>query len=288
MSKVQTSQGEIFYIKKGNSSTACPIILLHGGPGGSHLTLEPLIKPLSKKRIVYAYDQMGGGRSSELKSSKIHISHFVQELDELTKIWGLEKFHLYGASWGTTLALEYYLRKGKKKVASLIFQSPMFDAERWEKDGKRLIKDLSKEDQKIIRYCHEVGATDSKVYQQVMERYYLKHVLRNKKASRELDSKSHLKNPQGKQIYQKMWGSSEFFPTGSLKNYDQVHRLKEIQVPSLFICGQFDEATPQSTQLFSSKVKGAQFEVVSGASHVIAHEQAVKLTKVIDRFIEAR
>ena len=44
-----------------------------------------------------------------------------------------------------------------------------------------IISSRPAESQKNLKYCHEIGATDSKFYQKAMLDFYLKHVLRNKK-----------------------------------------------------------------------------------------------------------
>ncbi len=275
--------GRTFYTCKGrNSENKKPLIFLHGGPGGVHDPKSPLFN-LAKSRKIIMYDQIGGGKSTAIKPSQMHIETFVKELELLTTYLGLTEFHLAGGSWGTTLALEYYLRLKGKGVESLIFQSPMFSAKLWENDANKLIQNMAKQDQKIISYCHEINATDSNVYEDVMFKYYLKHVLRDKTKLTELMKR---KNDNGKKVYQYMWGASEFKPTGTLKKYNRLSSLSKIKVPSLFICGQYDEATPESTALFSSKVENSENKVIKAASHVILKEQPTAMLKVISTFLE--
>ena len=49
------------------------------------------------------------------------------------------------------------------------------------------------------------------------------------------------------EVYVEMWGPTEFHATGNLRDYDRTGRLHEISVPTLFTCGRYDEATPQTT-----------------------------------------
>ncbi len=196
---------------------------------------------------------------------------------------GLDEFHLMGGSWGTTLALEYYLRHGARGVKSLVFQSPLFSSRDWKADGRRLIKGLPSKTQHIINTCHDIGATDSKVYSDAMNVFYLKHVLRNKTKSKEL---SKLKNPNGKLIYEYMWGPSEFEPSGTLKTYSRVSDISSIKVPTLIICGEHDEATPTTGIKYANKIGGCVFSEIKGASHAIWHEKPGTIRNVINNFLK--
>lgn len=285
MPYVEHKFGKTFYTAKGRKSSKLPLVFLHGGPGGYHKKDSPLFQ-MADDRKVFLYDQIGGGRSTPIKKSQMKIETFVKELEILLKHWGIDEFHLAGGSWGTTLALEYYLRKKGKGVRSLVFQSPMFSAKDWENDANRLIKAMSAEDQKVFRYCHEIGAMDAKVYQEASARYYDRHVLRNKERFKDID-KNKLKNDHGNEVYNTMWGPTEFKPTGTLLTYDRTKELKEIAVPSLFICGQYDEATPETAARYVKKMKDSSLIVVPNASHSIAKEKPAALVKHMRKFISA-
>ena len=228
------------------------------------------------------YDQSGCGRSSDTPQALWKIETFVEELAILVKAWKLENYILMGASWGTTLALEYFLKTKDKRIEKIIFQSPFFSTTDWEKDANRLIKDLSASSQKIISYCHEIGATDSRVYQKAVFDYYLKHVLRNKR----LLLKPRRPNLNGNKIYAYMWGPSEFSATGTLKKYERVSHLKKINIPVLLVCGEFDEATPQTVKKYHKLVKDSQFQIIKNASHCISLERPKELIKVVRGFLE--
>lgn len=267
-------------IKKGKGNKT-PIIWLHGGPGGTHSSDSPIFT-MADGRKVYCYTQIGGGRSSKIDKKLWKIKTFVEELEILINKWGLKEFHLMGGSWGTTLALEYYLQKKGKGVKSIVFQSPCFSAKDWKADGIKLIKGLSKNSQKVIKYCHEIGATDSKVYKEAVKEFYLKHVLRDKK---KLENAFNKPNPNGDEVYEYMWGPSEFEPQGTLKNYDRLKDLKKIKVPTMIICGQYDEATPATGIKYANMIDNCSFSEIRGASHAIWAEKPEKIKSVILEFL---
>lgn len=280
MSTLTHKFGKTFYIAKGRKSSKAPLICLHGGPGGTHQSFLPLLKKFPDRKIVL-YDQIGGGKSTPLPKKHQRTSTFLYELDKLIEHLKIDQFHLYGGSWGTTLALEYYLHTKGRGIKSITFQSPMFSASDWENDGKRLIKKLPKQTQKVIQYCHEIGATDSKVYKEAVFQYYLKHVLRDKKKL----TKKRAPNLHGQEVYMNMWGPSEFKPTGTLKTYNKVKELRKIKCPVQIIVGEYDEATPQTAKKYAKLIKGAQFDIVKKASHSILNEQPAQMMKLLGDFI---
>ncbi len=272
--------GKTYYEVKGRGK--CPLIALHGGPGGTCKGMRGFLDLAGATQKVLVYDQLGAGKSSATKQKQWTINTFVKELSFVIDSLKVEQFDLLGASWGTTLALEYYLRKKDERMRSIIFQSPMFSARDWENDGKRLIKKLPAETQKVLKYCHEIGATDSKVYQKAMFDFYLKHVLRDKKKLQKM-----FEEPSGfnNELYEYMWGPSEFKPTGTLSTYDQVAKLKDIKIPSMIICGEFDEATPVTGRKYSKMIPKAKFVEIKGCSHSIVNENKAAILKEVKQFL---
>ncbi len=282
--------GKTFYLSKGRmSEDRLPIIGLHGGPGGTHAGMKPLLK-LANERKVYIYDQIGGGKSSPTKPSKWNIETFVEELRILRHKWKLDEFHLYGASWGTTLALEYYLRTKGDGVRSITFQSPLFSTKIWMQDAARLQKQMPAKYQKIIKYCHEIGATDSAVYKEALYEYYVRFVFRDRKklmkALNPSPSKKRASKPNpGNAVYQFMWGPSEFGATGTLKKYDRLSDLSKVKVPVQLYAGRYDEATPEATQKFAKRFPNARCKIIPKSAHAVLAEQPVPLLKDLRKFL---
>lgn len=82
-----------------------------------------------------------------------------------------------------------------------------------------------------------------------------------------------------------MWGENEFEPSGTLKTYDQVAALSKIAVPTIIMCGEYDEATPTTAKKYLKKIKGAQFAEVKSAAHVFLKEKPIPTLKVLEKFI---
>lgn len=97
--------GNIWY-KITGTPKGTPVVLLHGGPGFSSFYLKPF-EDLGDDRQVVRYDQLGGGKSDKITDTTMFtIEHFVRELDSLRAHLGVTKWHVFGHSWGTILAIE--------------------------------------------------------------------------------------------------------------------------------------------------------------------------------------
>jgi proline iminopeptidase len=84
-----------------------PVVFLHGGPGaGSTPTHRRFFDPGHWKIIVF--DQRGAGRSTPLAETQGNTTDaLVADLERLREHLGVERWLLFGGSWGSTLALAY-------------------------------------------------------------------------------------------------------------------------------------------------------------------------------------
>ncbi len=84
-----------------------PLVFLHGGPGGGCLPHHRRFYDPAHWRIVL-YDQRGAGRSSPSADVTDNTTwHLVSDLERLRSHLGIERWLLFGGSWGSTLALAY-------------------------------------------------------------------------------------------------------------------------------------------------------------------------------------
>lgn len=280
---IEVTGGRVWYQKFGVNSPGTPLIILHGGPGSSSFSLQGL-KELSKDRPVFFYDQLGCGKSERpFNPSLWTIDRFVEELAQVREALSLDELHILGHSWGTTLAATYCLTK-PLGIKSIIFSSPCLSAPIWATDQDRNRRKLPEKVQEILKRCEENGTTNSKEYEEATSEFNKRFVCRLNPFPEFLKEGSHLRNPE---IYKIMWGPSEFHVTGNLKNFDCTSRLNEINVPTLFTCGHFDEATPETTKYFSSLVLNSQFHVYEKSAHMAYVEQTEEYLTIVGNFLNS-
>jgi proline iminopeptidase len=218
-----------------------PLLLLHGGPGGTHNSFEILDSFLCDcDRPVIFYDQLGCGKSS-VKDSHPELwtmATWKRELANLRQGLGLSSVHILGHSFGGMLALNYALEDHPSGIASLILSSTLSSSSLWEKETHRLIRYLSSSDQEAIQNAFESGNYSSLEYKNA-EAHYLAEFVGGAFGSDSLASMLFSSEP-----YQVAWGPSEFRPLGNLKDYDCTGRLGDIMCPTLLLSGTDDESTP--------------------------------------------
>lgn len=277
---IEVTGGKVYYQKYDTGTGRTPVIVLHGGPGSSCYSLECL-QTLQEDRPVILYDQLGCGRSERPEDDSLWVlERFVEELGQIRQALNLEEVHILGHSWGTTLAAAYCLSK-PEGVKSVVFSSPCLSAPLWEQDQKRNLKKLPPEIQEIIERCEEEGTTDSEEFQQAIEVFANEFVCRVERPEH-LKLNRHYRNPE---IYNIMWGPSEFTVKGNLKEFDCTGELNEITCPTLYTCGRYDEATPESTQYYSSLTPDSKFHVFENSAHMPYIEEPQEYLRVVREFL---
>lgn len=84
-----------------------PVLFLHGGPGAGATQSNRRFFDPSHYRIVI-YDQRGAGRSAPLGALDGNTTqNLVQDIEVLREHLGIERWIIFGGSWGSTLAIAY-------------------------------------------------------------------------------------------------------------------------------------------------------------------------------------
>jgi proline iminopeptidase len=274
--------GKIWY-KVTGSGHGLPVVLLHGGPGGSSYYLKAF-EDLGNERIVIRYDQLGAGKSDVVTDTGLFtVEHFVKELDLLRSHLGISKWHVFGHSWGTILAIEYY-KMNPENVSSLTFSSLCFDIPAWERSTKQLLETLPDSLKNAIHVAEEIGNFDNPLYQEAMNQVYAKYVWGPNFDLPDFDS---LMSTFNANLYGYMWGPSEFTITGTLEDYSATSVLPSITIPTLFTVGEFDEISPDIVKEYAGMVRNSQFNVFAGSSHMTPWDARDESVSILSEFLNS-
>lgn len=274
--------GPVWYRVTGTGD-GVPLLAVHGGPGSTSCGFARL-DPLGTERPVVRYDQLGTGRSGRPDDLSLWtVDRFVEELHEVRRQLGLERLHLLGHSWGGSLAAAYVLEKGTEGIVSLTLSSPLLSTPQWIADANLLRAQLPEDVQKTLTEHEEAGTTAAAEYKAATEVFYERHVYGGKKPPETEACKGAPWNPV---IYEYMWGPTEFYATGSLLDFDVTGRLHEIDVPVLFITGEFDEARPQTVAVFQRLIDGARFEIIEDAGHATLGKKPEQYRAILEAFLD--
>ena len=99
------SDGHTMYWEQVGNPRGVPVLFLHGGPGAGAGVIHRRFFDPGFWRVVI-FDQRGAGRSRPLGRLEANTTpHLVEDIEILRRHLGVEKFLLFGGSWGSTLAL---------------------------------------------------------------------------------------------------------------------------------------------------------------------------------------
>jgi proline iminopeptidase len=95
------------YWEQSGNPRGVPVLFLHGGPGAGATAVHRRFFDPAYWRIV-VFDQRGAGRSTPLgEIADNSPAHLVADIEHLRTTLGIEKWLVFGGSWGSTLALHY-------------------------------------------------------------------------------------------------------------------------------------------------------------------------------------
>jgi len=111
---------ELYYEVSGNPA-GLPVVFLHGGPGGGTSPVQRRFFNPARYRIVL-FDQRGCGRSRPHAGLNANTSwHLVDDIERLREHLGIDRWLVFGGSWGSTLAL-LYAQAHPDRVAGLVLR----------------------------------------------------------------------------------------------------------------------------------------------------------------------
>jgi proline iminopeptidase len=95
------------YWEQSGNPRGIPVLFLHGGPGaGATPTHRRFFDPTSYRIVIF--DQRGAGRSTPLGELRDNTTrHLVADIETMRRHLGVERWIVFGGSWGSTLALSY-------------------------------------------------------------------------------------------------------------------------------------------------------------------------------------
>lgn len=269
---IDSAGHELFYRLFGAGTET--LVGLHGGPGADHRYLLRLgeLADRDGPLQVLLYDQLGSGQSDRPDDDSLWtVERFVAELETVRQGFGLGPVHLFGQSWGGILALQYVLDH-PEGVKSLILSNTGASVPEIFLGMTQLRLDLGP-DTFATMIKHESAETyEDPEYEALVHELYARHLRRATPFDPErslAELKEHvlpLLADLGP-AYFSMWGPHEFLCAGSLLDWDVTDRLCEISVPTLILCGWFDEVAVDCHRTLADRIPDNEFLIFGNSSH---------------------
>jgi proline iminopeptidase len=290
---------EIYVVECGNPSGK-PAVFVHGGPGaGADARSRRFFEPRRYRIVVF--DQRGCGRSRPNASLVDNTTwHLVADMEQLRKHLGIERWLVFGGSWGSTLALAY-AQKHPHCVTELVLRG-IFMLRKWEIDwfyqtGASALFPDRWEDYIAPIPVRERGDLVKAFYRRLTSRKHETQLAAARAWSVWEAATSFLHTDVSNVA---KWGQDEFaiqvariechyfVNRGFLRREDQLLRdVRRIRhIPCVIVQGRYDVVCPMQTAWELHRAwPEAEFHVIADAGHsALEPGNADALVRATDRF----
>lgn len=260
------------------------VLVLHGGPGFSHEYLEALESFLPQAGVeMYYYDQLGCNNSDVPDDASLWtLGRYTEEVDEVRRALGLERFILYGHSWGGILAIEYALNY-QQHLRGLVISNMTAGTQSYLKRTASIKLQLPPVLLARLTALEAKEDYDSPEYQKIMmEELYPKMLCRIQPWPEPV---TRVFRHANERIYNLMQGKSEFLVTGNLKDWERWDRLHEIKVKALMIGAQYDEMDPADMKRMADLMPNARNVFCPNGSHLCMWDDQEKYFDHLLKFL---
>lgn len=288
-SLVETPHGRIYVECEGDPAGGA-VVLAAGGPGVGHDHYHPWFSRLATRAAVVYFDYSGCGRSDRLADGHEYtVQLFADNIGAVREWVGLDTIDLIGLSFGGFPAVEYALRE-PDAVRRLVLSNAQVSAASWQRTN---IDGVNAELQRLFPYewSQICRLRDQGV--RSLDPTYQELVARVVPDLEWIDPWGHppLSRDGGfeEAVYRSVVGSDpEWVVDGTLRGYDPLPRLRELETPTLVLSGRYDRLTPPAV---AAEIHAAlaperrQLHVFERSAHRPWVEEPDEYVDVVGRFL---
>lgn len=269
------------WFKRVGGGPGLPLLVVHGGPGLPHTYLRSLDRLADEREVVY-WDQLGCGNSERPSNRELWtMPRSVAEMAAVVKGLELNRFHVFGNSWGAMMAQQYALDV-TSRTASLTISNSIASIPQFSQMVARLKAELDPATQSAIDRHEAAGTTYTAEYQDAIRTWNETYLCRVRPWPPELlEAFANM----GTEIFETMFGPSDFHIVGTIRDWDVFDRLPEITVPTLILAGRFDECVPEHMWEIHRRIAGSRYELFESSAHMPFIEEPGKFDRVMREFL---
>lgn len=294
---LSVGQGHQVYMEQCGNPDGIPVVVLHGGPGGGcSPSMRRYFNP--EKYRVILFDQRGCGRSRPHASVTDNTTwHLVADIELIRQTLGIEKWVVFGGSWGATLSL-IYAQTHPEAAMQLVLRGVFlmtqaeldwfygggagkFWPEVWERFTDLIPED--EHDDLILAYHRRLFSGDIPMEQRYGKAWA---AWENALASIHSSGGSH----EGPAEYARAFSRLEnhYFTNAGFLEFDgqilkHMDRIKHI--PGIIVQGRYDMiCPPTSAYALAKRWPNAELKMVRNAGHALSEPGiSAELVRAMDR-----
>ena len=288
------------HVEESGNPNGSPVIFLHGGPGGG---IEPIYRQYfdPKKWRIIIFDQRGCGKSTPHAELRENTTwDLVADIEKIREHLEVEKWVVFGGSWGSTLSLSYaitHLDRCKALVLRGIFMIRKKEIDWFYQNGasniypdawEQYLKPIPEDERHdlVAAYHKRLTSNDESVRLEAAKAWSIWEASTSKlfQSEKSLHAFEDAKVAEAfASIECHYFTNQGFFETDEwlLENVDKIRHI-----PTVIVQGRYDVVCPMvSAWELHRAFPEADFEIVQDAGHSMTEEGiAAKLVKYTDRF----
>jgi proline iminopeptidase len=256
------------------------MFMLPGGPGGNHTVYDGIKKHLHKFADLVLIDPRGCGLSSRSKAIHCTMDESAKDIDALRKELGIEKFILFGGSYGAMVSLNYAITYSSN-LQALILVAGAPSGECFDNALETLKKIGTKEQIALTKklFSGKIKSAQEK------ENYYF--IMRNIYLAKNKDE--HGADEDKLPTIRKLpyfLELSNFGHSTILPKYNVIENLCKISTPTLLLAGELDWINNvKYAYQMHELIPNSELVVFSEAGHFVWHGIEEKFYAEIENFI---
>ena len=264
------------------------MLTLHGGPGANHEYLEVLEQHMDPSRggpavEFYYYDQLGSYYADQPDDPSLwNVARFRDEVEAVRTALGLDRFILYGQSWGGMLAIEYALQY-QEHLAGLVISNMTASIRSYVDHLQKLRQKLPADIQRRLAEFEAREDYFNPAYEELLvSSLYNQHLCRlDPWPEAVVRGFERIAMP----VYMTMQGPNEFVVTGNFAGWDRWDRLSEIRVPTLLLVGRHDTMDPADIEEMGRRMPAGSVAILEQGSHLAMWDDEAAYFRALEDFL---
>ena len=299
--RLDVGDGHRLYLEESGAPAGLPVVFLHGGPGAGCSPFHRRFFNPEKYRVIL-FDQRGAGKSRPHASLQANTTaHLIADLEKIREALDIERWVVFGGSWGSTLGLAY-AQDFPERVLGLILRGVFLCRDEdihwfYQNGASRLFPDFwrdfiepipENERGDLVRAYHRRLTGDDEVTRMRAAEAWALWEARTATLKVDDQAGSHFSNPylalSLARIECHYFINHGFLEPGQLLN--NARRLKDI--PGVIVHGRYDSICPvDQAWMLHQAWPEATLNIIPDAGHAITEPGvAAALTAATDHMAE--
>jgi len=266
--------------------TGTPLLVVHGGPGvPCGYVFHGHTQYADHGYEVVSWDQLGCGRSDRPDDPSLWtIERFVEEVEQVRRHLGWERFLMLGNSWGGILSLEYCLRY-QQHVPALVVGNMGSDMTLISAGFERVKAALGVDTVRMMALRESAGTTAHPEYIAARTLLMQRHMCRMEEWPKPvLDAMA--EEGIGRGPFVRMFGPHFFNCSGSLRLWNRTADLATLKLPVLFTTSEWDYILPDYVRLAHEHLPGSDLVIFAGSGHMPFWDAAERYHPAVLAFLQ--